>query len=276
MVLEKKTVSVIMGIYNCAATLEEAIGTLEAQTYTDWNLIMCDDGSTDDTLAVAEKIQARLGTRVLLLKNDTNMGLNYTLNKCLEYANGEYVARMDGDDISLPQRFEKEVEFLQSHSEYAFVSSPMLLFDENGEWGVDWGMEKPQSIDLMKHRPFCHAACMIRTDAFRDVEGYTVDKKLLRVEDLHLWVKLYAKKYYGYNIQEPLYKMRDDRNAYNRRKFKYRINESRIKFITRKTFHLNIFYLIYAIRPILVGLLPNCIYDLLHKRSLRKSRKEKK
>ncbi len=268
--LEKKTVTVIMGIYNCAATLEEAILSLTNQTYTDWNLIMCDDGSKDNTLEVAERIKEKLGDRVLILKNETNMGLNYTLNKCLEQVNGEFVARMDADDVCSPDRFEKEVNFLLNHNEYSFVSCPMVLYDENGDWGVDWGMEKPQSADLIKSRPFCHAACMIRTRAFKEVGGYTVDKRLLRVEDLHLWVKLYEKKFYGYNIQEPLYKMRDDRNAYARRKFKYRLNESYVTYLAVKSLHLNPIYLVYALRPILVGLLPNKIYDMLHKGSLGK------
>ena len=94
--------------------------------------------------------------------------------------------------------------------------------------------------------------------------------KLLRVEDLHLWMKLYAKNHYGYNIQEPLYKMRDDRNAYSRRKFKYRINESYIKILTIKTFHFSWRYIVYALRPIIVGLLPNFLYDKLHKWSLKR------
>jgi glycosyltransferase EpsE len=269
MKFEKRKISVIMGIYNCQDTLEEAMNSLIKQTFTDWNIIMCDDGSKDNTVLIAEKIAEKLPGRVLLLKNEQNMGLNYTLNRCLENVNGEYTARMDADDISLPTRFEKEVRFLEEHPEYDFVSAPMILFDENGEWGCDWGKEKPEAIDLMISRPFCHAACMIRTEAFIDVKGYTVDKKLLRVEDLHLWMKLYAQNHYGYNIQEPLYMMRDDRNAYSRRKFKYRINESYIKILTIKTFHFSWFYSVYALRPILVGLLPNWLYDKLHKWSLK-------
>lgn len=270
MAFEKKKVTIIMGIYNCQDTLEEAIDSLIAQTYTNWNLIMCDDGSSDETVLVAEKVVEKLPGRVLLLQNRKNKGLNYTLNRCLKHANGEYTARMDADDVSLPERLCKEVEFLDTHKEYDFVSTPMILYDENGEWGCDWGKEKPEKKDLMKSGAFCHAACMIRTDAFLDVKGYTVDKKLLRVEDLHLWMKLYAKNHLGYNIQEPLYKMRDDRNAYGRRKFKYRINESYVKVLTIKTLHLSPFYIVYALRPIMVGLLPNFLYDKLHKWGLKK------
>lgn len=64
------------------------------------------------------------------------MGLNHTLNRCLQVATGEYVARMDGDDVSLPTRLEKEVAFLDAHPEYAIVSTPMIFFDESGNWGA--------------------------------------------------------------------------------------------------------------------------------------------
>ena len=240
MEFEKRKVTVIMGIYNCQDTLEEAIDSLIAQTYEDWNLIMCDDGSKDDTVTVAKKIAEKLPGRILILQNKQNKGLNYTLNRCLKHVNGEYTARMDADDVSLPERFRKEVEFLDTHREYDFVSTPMILYDENGDWGCDWGKERPDKMDL------------------------------LRVEDLHLWMKLYAQNHYGYNIQEPLYKMRDDRNAYSRRKFKYRINESYIKILTIKAFHFSWIYIVYALRPIIVGLLPAFLYDKLHKWSLKK------
>ena len=129
MEFEKKKVTVIMGIYNCQDTLEEAIDSLIAQTYVDWNLIMCDDGSKDDTVTVAKKIAEKLPGRVLILQNKQNKGLNYTLNRCLKHVNGEYTARMDADDVSLPERFQKEVGFLDTHKEYDFVSTPMILYD---------------------------------------------------------------------------------------------------------------------------------------------------
>ena len=102
-------ISVIMGIYNCSATLQEALDSLYEQTFQDFEIILCDDGSTDNTLLVAEENRQK-HSNIVLLKNDENRGLNYTLNRCLKYARGKYIARMDGDDISLPMRFEKESE----------------------------------------------------------------------------------------------------------------------------------------------------------------------
>ena len=267
--LNSSKVTVIMGIYNCSKTLNASLESLFSQTYKNWNVIMCDDGSTDDTYCVAEGIARQNPNKVILIKNDKNMGLNFTLNKCLDLADGTYIARMDGDDICDSTRFEKEVAFLDNNPQFAFVSTHMVMFDESGDWGIDQTPEEPTPKDIVRGRTFCHAGCMIRKEAFVDVDGYSVAKKLLRVEDLHLWVKLYAKGYKGYNIQEPLYKMRDDRNAYSRRKFSHRFNEYYVRTLAIKLLKLPIWYRIYAIKPILVGLCPRFIYNLLHKRALR-------
>ncbi len=262
-------ISIIMGIYNCAETLDEAINSILAQTYTDWQMIMCDDGSSDDTNAVAEKYVQMHPDKFVLLKNETNMGLNYTLNRCLSVADGEYIARMDGDDISLPTRFEKEAAFLDAHPEYAIVSTPMDYFDENGVFMTGSGGGEPIRKNIARTTPFCHATCMVRREAYEAVGGYSVDPKLLRVEDWHLWVKMYAEGYRGYVLSEVLYQMRDDRNAVARRKFKYRINEARVTCIAVRMLRFPVFNYLFALRPIMVGLLPARVYMLLHKKKLK-------
>lgn len=116
-----------MGIYNCAETLEEALDCIVKQTYTNWEVIMCDDCSTDHTVKIAEKYVIEYPNQFVLLRNDENKGLNYTLNKCLEFADGDYIARMDGDDLCAEDRFEKEVEALRKNPEIAIVSTDMLF-----------------------------------------------------------------------------------------------------------------------------------------------------
>lgn len=257
-----------MGIYNCANTLKEAIESILQQTYQDWELIMCDDGSQDNTYEIAKSFSKKY-ENVIVFQNEKNMGLNYTLNKCLEKANGKYIARMDGDDISLSTRLEKEVTFLDKHKEYAIVSANMIYFDENGEWGESDMLEFPQKKDLVKSSPFCHAPCMVRKEVYQEVKGYSVDKRLLRAEDYHLWFKIYLNGYKGYNIQETLYKMRDDRNATQRRKYKYRINEAYVKWLIIKNFNLPILNFIYVLRPLIVGLIPLSVYEYLHKKRMK-------
>ena len=112
-----KKVSIIMGIYNCADTLPEAIDSIVNQTYVNWELIMCDDGSKDTTYQIAEKYQKMYPDKIVLIKNEKNQGLNYTLNHCLQYVTGDYIARMDGDDLSLPTRLEKEVTFFENNTQ---------------------------------------------------------------------------------------------------------------------------------------------------------------
>lgn len=263
-------ISILMGIYNCADTLGAAIDSILTQTCSDWELIMCDDGSTDDTYAVAKRYCDLYSDQMTLLKNAQNRGLNHTLNQCLKVAKGEFIARMDGDDISLPERLEIERNVLESNTSIAVVSCPMIYFDESGEWGSGKNTNPyPQAEQLVHGTVHCHAPCMIRREAILAVGGYTENKKLLRVEDWHLWVKIYAAGYQGYNLPEHLYMMRDDRNAARRRKFRYRLNEAYVSILAVKMLRLPVWNLVFAIRPILVGLLPKTLYDMLHRRKIR-------
>lgn len=263
----KKKISVIMGIYNCGATLKGALDCIVNQSYKNWEVIMCDDYSLDNTMEVAECYVQKYPQKFILLKNKENKGLNFTLNKCLQVATGEYIARMDGDDLCEKDRFEKEINILEQNPEISIVSTDMLLFDEKGVWGKTHMKKIPNKKSILKGTPFCHAACMVRKEAYSAVEGYSVSKRLLRVEDYHLWIKMYEKGYKGINIQEPLYLMRDDRYAQGRRKFKYRVNEAYVKGYAVKALGMKKKNYIYCLRPIIIGLLPKNVYRILHRNS---------
>ena len=264
------TVSVIMGIYNCGGTLGDAIDSILNQTYTDWELIMCDDGSTDHTYDVASYYAKQFPEKIILIKNEKNLGLNKTLNRCLSIAKGKYIARMDGDDVCAVNRFEKQIAVLEKEPMIAIVSASMDHFDENGNWGRQSHSMYPQKKDFLHGTPFNHAPCMVRKKAYDAVNGYSIEERFIRVEDYHLWFKMYKAGFVGKNIDEILYSMRDDRNAYSRRRFKYRLNEAYVKRLAIKEFKLPISGYIYVLRPIIVGLLPSKLYDLLHKRNLHR------
>lgn len=269
--MENYRVSIIMGIYNCADTLREAIDSILNQTYKGWKLIMCDDGSADETYKIAADYKNKYPEKIVLIKNSQNMGLNYTLNHCIEEVDTEYIARMDGDDLSVPNRLEKEIQYLDQHSEFAIVSCPMIMFDENGDWGKTSVIEFPQTDDFCTHSPFfCHAASMIRTDAMLAVGGYTVDKRFLRVEDCNLWFKMYAHGYRGANLKEPLYKMRDDRNAIHRRSFQARLNGCYMMYDGFRQVHMPVVKYRYIVKNAVVELgkciIPNSLYGYIHKK----------
>ena len=262
-------ISVIMGIYNCASTLVEALDSLYAQTYQDFKIILCEDGSIDHTYHVASDYAAK-HDNIILIKNERNMGLNYTLNHCLEYADTEYVARMDGDDISLPTRFEKEINFLDEHPEYAIVSTPMIYFDELGEFGRGkQGDYEPGKEVMVYGPPFCHAPCMVRLEAYRAVGGYTIDSRLLRFEDYNLWMKMFAKGYRGYVLSDYLYAMRDNRAAIRRRTLKAAFRGVYAHYLAHEELKLPYYKLLnYAIKKIGSRLVPTTLYSFIHRKRL--------
>ena len=151
----------------------------------------------------------------------------------------------------------------------------MSFFDDTGIWG-EWKTPKiPMRMDFFKQSPcFCHAPCMIRKEAFIAVGGYTVEEKFLRCEDINLWYKLYAAGYKGYNIQQPLYMMRDDRNAYSRRTIKNRMNIIRTELDGMKRLKCRgleyRFFLKKAVKHLILAVMPEAVYMKLHKMRLNK------
>lgn len=218
-------VSVIMGIYNCASTLPEAIDSILSQSYTNWELILCDDASTDQTYQIAESYQRQFPNKIKLLRNDVNSKLAYSLNHCLQYTTGEYIARMDGDDISTADRFEKEIGYLQANPKVQLVGSAMQQFnDEKGKMRIIYKPEHPDRWTLHKQIPFHHATIMTYKHVYDELGGYTVSERTNRAQDYDLWFRFYAADFVGANLLEVLYYVREDINAIKRRTFKVRWN----------------------------------------------------
>lgn len=256
-----------MGIYNCEPTLAEALDSLMAQTYDDFHVIMCDDGSTDGTLALAQDYARRYPERFTIIANERNMGLIKSLNRCLELAQSELIARMDGDDISLPERFKIEVDYLDAHPDVDFVGCMVSRFDENGIFRCQIpGIYTPGPADFVRGRCYVHSTTMFRRKSLEIVGGYTDDARLLRVEDFDLWMKLYKFRQKGYNLPDNLYLVRDDRNAYRRRSWRGRVNEARCIARCIETFGLPRRDYIYAVLPILKYFTPVFVYNYFHRR----------
>lgn len=127
----KPVISMVMPAYNVEKWVGPAIISLLNQTFTEFELIVVDDGSTDNTLNVLKEIEKK-DSRVRVYFNGDNRGLVYTLNKALVFARGDYVARMDADDIAMPNRLEKQMRFLNDHPDYSLVGSQMVSIDEQG------------------------------------------------------------------------------------------------------------------------------------------------
>lgn len=250
-------ISVIMGVYNEGKSnyLKSAINSILNQKFTDFEFIICDDGSTDNTYEIIEEM-IKSDSRIILIRNNENLGLAASLNKCLTLAKGEYIARMDSDDISKDIRFERQVEFLNLNNEYDFVGSNSELFDSNGVWGKRNCKEKPEKKDLAFGSQFMHPTIMVRKQVYDCLNGYRVSKETTRAEDYDFFMRSYGKKFKGYNIQEYLFMYREDEISYKKRTYINRIYECIVRFKGFREMKLNLVYYIFILKPLILGLLP--------------------
>lgn len=215
----KGQVSVIMAVYNCGELVKQSIDSILAQTYTNWKFIICNDCSTDNTVEIIQEYVDKYPDKFVLIHNEKNSRLAASLNHCLEYADGEFCARMDGDDYVAPDRFEKQVKFLREHPEIQLVGTLMQAFDDNGDLGRIIPYEEfPDKYALRFGPCFSHASIMTYTKVYKELGGYTVSKRTVRSQDYDLWFRFYAKGFKGANLQEPLYFFREDANSFLRRK----------------------------------------------------------
>ena len=269
MEVKKGTVSVIMGIYNCEDTLKDSIESIINQTYDNWELIICDDMSTDDTYNLAKSYVKKYPNKIKLIRNISNSGLAFSLNHCLKYVTGEYIARQDGDDISVENRFDIQVKFLNKNKHYDLVGSKMISFDENGINGLRGvSFDEPKSTDLSRSTTFCHATIMARSYVYRNLNGYRVNKYTTRCEDVDLWYRFFAKGYKGYNLPEGLYMVRDDLNSYKRRTLKSYFYLIKVNFDGYKVVKMPKKYYIFLMKPIISAIMPKSIMQMYHKKRI--------
>ena len=269
-------VSVIMALYNVEEYLEKSVNSILNQTYTNIEIIMCDDCSKDGTLNLAKKL-AKKDSRIKVLENKENLKSGKTRNRCIEEATGKYIAIQDADDYSDLTRIEKQVKFLEENKKYDFVSSGIYRFDENGIWGEyhSWN-EKPENKDFLWGLPFVHAATMFTKNCLNKINNYRISKDTTRTEDFDLFLRLYIEGFKGYNLVECLYYVNENIDAYMRRKYRYRIDEAKMRFNAYKKLGLMPKGIIFAMKPLIVGLIPRKLQYKLRKNIKEKEFKNEK
>lgn len=272
---DKGKISILMGIYNCARTLEKAIESILAQTYENWELILCDDCSTDETYELAKRYRDQYPGKIILLRNKTNSRLAYTLNQCLKVATGEYVARMDGDDISMPDRFEKQLVYLKEHPNVVLCGTAMQRFYDDGSLGaVAYCKENPDRFTPHKQLAFNHATIVAYKWVFEKLGGYTVSARTVRGQDRDLWYRFFAADYKGANMQEALYMVREDVEAIKRRTAKDRWISFQTEMFGYKLLHYPWYWYIKPIVQLLKVLVP--VQGVLMYRRWQTKKDEKK
>lgn len=179
------SVSILMPVYNAEPYLSEAIQSMLNQTYVDFELIILDDCSTDRS---AEVVQTFSDARIVYHRNEVNSGLANNLNTGLKLATGKYIARMDGDDISLPHRLQTQVDFLESHPDIDLCSCAMQMFGaDNQLWIRDRDPEQVK-ITMMFYSAVLHASSVFRRDVFEKNNLY-YKQETFPAEDYDLWAR---------------------------------------------------------------------------------------
>lgn len=252
-------ISIIMGTYNEEKHLSKSIESIVNQTFQDWELIICDDGSSDQTVSIIKKYMEK-EKRIKLLINEDNKGLAHSLNKALNIAKGQWIARHDGDDIMAPHRLETQFKFLLENSNIDILGGNAILIDENDkEWGHRRGHKNPSNKNCMTTtHPFIHPTVIMNKKLLSKVKGYTEDSTTFkRLEDYDLWRKMYLENAQMANIDEPLVYYREDKNSYKKKKKSYRYYEMRARLSASKDLNINLIKRILCIKPLLLILVPN-------------------
>jgi glycosyltransferase involved in cell wall biosynthesis len=183
-------ITVLLAVFNGQEYLREAVESVLSQTFGEFEFLIIDDGSTDNSLAILREYARRDG-RIRLVTRP-NKGLTNTLNEGLSLATGEFLARMDADDVCMPRRFERQISYLKEHADCVLIGSRVLLMDPEGmpirEMCVEQTHDEIDSAHLNRGWPVVHPAATMRLSALKHIGGYRNEFNTL--EDLDLFLRL--------------------------------------------------------------------------------------
>lgn len=203
-------ITVLLPCYNAMPYLREALESIIDQTYTNLEILCINDGSTDETGKVLEEYAAS-DKRITVIHNETNIKLIRSLNKGIALANGEYIARMDSDDKSTPDRIEKELEFMLQNPGVDIVGCTCFIMNDTGAVIAKKTMSQHNELPVLFasffYVPIGHPELLIKTSVLKD-NLYLNEEHVLHTEDYELWTRLLRKGYHLRNIDNPLHYFR--------------------------------------------------------------------
>ncbi|MBN1595235.1 glycosyltransferase [candidate division FCPU426 bacterium] len=183
-------VSVVMPVFNAAPYLHQAVESIVRQTFGEYEFIIIDDASQDESWAII-RAQARQDRRIIALRNDSNLRLSHTLNRGIDAARGEYIVRMDADDFALPDRLEKQVQYMDKHPEVGISGGSMKVMDARGRI-IGQRRYHLQDREIRRHifrySPFSHPAVIMRKAVLAKTGLY--DPAYNPAEDYELYFRI--------------------------------------------------------------------------------------
>ena len=267
-----KVVSVILPVYNGSKTIKRSVESILTQTFGDFEFLIINDGSKDDTPEILDSFD---DNRIRILHQE-NRGLVFSLNRGIKNSQGKYIARMDADDIALPDRLQKQVDFMEKNPSVGILGTAVRVVYGDGTERIRRRPIDTASIkkNIVRICPFCHSSVMIRKEVFDTVGLYDSSKdgsKQLLVEDYDLWVRILVAGYEMANLSDVLMTYYKEPGSILRsRSFSKRVTQqilSRIDVIKK----LNLGYLAYLnIPPVVLlsilnhfGIRLDRVYNLL-------------
>lgn len=204
-------ISVIMPNYNCEKYIGEAIESILNQTFINFEFIIIDDWSTDNSWNIIQEY-VKKDERIIALKNETNLWVSKTRNKAINISKWEYIALMDSDDMSLLDRFEKQINFLDKNTDVGIIWGTMQIMDENGKVYTERRYnltDEEIRKKLFRYSPFCHPLVMIRKTIILKSRLYNENINLWEDYDLYFRIWKFSK---FANLEDILIKYRMFKN----------------------------------------------------------------
>ena len=260
-------ISIIVSIYNSDKTLSQMIESVLNQTYKDFELILINDGSTDNSLDVIKKY-AKKDNRIVTI-DKKNSGLTKSLNIGLKKAKNKYIARIDADDIWYPTKLEKQIEFLEQNQDYTLVGTVYNEIDENGK--IIYKKQRTPLLitdeeirkNIVRFNPFFHSSVMFKKEVLETVGFY--NEELKYTQDYEFWIRIMS-KYKVVNLSEILASRRYGKDMISIKKEKeQRMYAIKAKLLAMKLLKKSIFEYKYLVNDILVFMLPQEIVNAIRK-----------
>jgi len=247
-------VSVVMSAYNAERYVRAAVGSILSQTFSDFELVVIDDGSRDGT----GEILAGYGDPRIRVIRQVNRGLIASLNLGIELARGEFIARMDADDVAYPRRLERQVAFLDANPDVGMVGTAYDEIDERGSViGHRCHPTEHEALRraLIRYNPFFHSSVMIRRSVLEAVGPYDETRSFL-VEDYDLWFRV-ARVTRVANLPETLMQRRYGTHNISRKRESEQLRQAiRLRWRVLRRGEYPPWSVIFLLRPLMVGLMP--------------------
>ncbi len=268
-------ISVIMGVKylsNDTASLERSVSSILAQTFRGFEFIICVKEASDIAADFLRRT-AEQDSRVILLDGNGTNHLGGQLNRCIEYARGEFLARMDDDDYSYPDRFEKQLKYLSEHPDAAFVGCRVRLIRGGKPESIRKLPLKPEINDFLFVQPFIHPSLMLRRENVTETGGYSDAPSRKGCEDYDLLMRMYGKGFRGENTESVYLDYTLPPKGKSHRTLKLRLNETVTRFSLYSEMKLLPKALPYVVKPLIAGLIPTALLEKMKERKYKDSGK---